>query len=99
MHLRFTLAALLALSALAPAQTGHNPEQLVPFTYDSGWLANPGASETVVASHTIRIANASWIRLRFQAARLWNGGDEESGTFLRITSAAGSRRASRARCR
>ena len=86
MHLRLTLAALLALSALAPAQAGNNPEQLVPFSYDSGWLTNPAPNETVVASHTIRIANATWIRLQFQAARLWNGGDEDSGTYLRITS-------------
>jgi hypothetical protein len=80
-------AALLVANALPlRAQTAQLVQQSLAFPGDSGALANPTAVEQVLASHTVRVANASWIRLRFQLVQLWNDGDESSGAFLRITS-------------
>lgn len=91
MHLRIpnlglAVAALVATCATAAAQVGPSVQQQVAFSYDSGWRANPGTSEAVLDSQTVRIGGATWVRLRFQFAQLWHPGDETQGAFLRITS-------------
>ena len=80
------LAALLAAAPRAQAQVGPSVQTQVSFTYDTGWRSNPSPSEAVLASHTVRVGGATWLRLRFQVASLWHPGDETQGAFLRITS-------------
>jgi hypothetical protein len=85
------IAAGLALAALvpaAPAQVAPLQQQSLALPYDSGWLANPAPAEQVLASTTVRVQGASWLRLRFQLVSLWNDGDESTGARLRVTSHA-----------
>ncbi|MCC7014207.1 MAG: hypothetical protein IT454_16735 [Planctomycetes bacterium] len=93
MHSSFSRALCALLCACAVngrvlAQAAPIAEQQVTFVYDSGALANTAASEQVLASHTVRVAHASWIRLRFQMVDLGSASGADQGAFLRITSHA-----------
>ncbi|MBM3988622.1 MAG: hypothetical protein FJ294_11780 [Planctomycetes bacterium] len=80
------LVALLVWVPRAAAQVGPSIQTQVSFTYDTHWRSNPSQNEVVLASHTVRVGGATWLRLRFQFASLWHPGDETRGAFLRITS-------------
>lgn len=89
MQLRATLTlhlgVLVALgpgAALARSQSEPLESQTYPYAYDTGWLQPaPGANgESVLASTTVLLQGARWVRLRFQAAQL------APGVRLRIAS-------------
>lgn len=89
MQLRATFALFFgALAAFGPwtasarAQSEPLESQSYPYPFDSGWLQPaPGASgESVLASTTLLLQGARWVRLRFQAAQL------APGARLRIAS-------------
>lgn len=75
-------AAGLLLGLAATAQSGAPPSVELSYPYDSGWIQNSTGQTSVLASQSIRVQGAPWMRLRFESLVL---GD---GVRLRLTSFA-----------
>lgn len=70
----------LVLGAGAMAQSAAPPSIELPYPYDSGWVRGAGAATSVVASKTIVVQGAPWMRLRFESLVLG------VGVTIRLTS-------------
>ncbi len=95
MTIRFrmrSLATTMGLSAvlLAPsfAQSQPEPQSTIPLAMDSGWVQNDGTQPAVIASYTVRVTGASWIRLYFDQPTLSGDLAAGTGSFIRLTSHA-----------
>ena len=98
MHLGFRFpcsparfAAVLALGGLlwtpaATAQMQAPPSDVIPLSYDSGHVRNPGLELEVVHSFPVHVDNASWLRLHYSTVELSGDVEHGTGSFLRITS-------------
>ncbi|QDV89039.1 Fibronectin type III domain protein [Phycisphaerae bacterium RAS2] len=82
------MATLLLFAGLplAFAQPREIPSRLAPTPLDSGPLENIGLSNDAVFAETVRVPDASWIRLKFDEVRLAGNEDDGTGSFLIITS-------------
>jgi hypothetical protein len=58
---------------------GPMARESLPWAYDSGPLANPDAADRVVASETVLVRGAPWIRVYFENVSL------APGSFVRVT--------------
>lgn len=86
---RFLCPTVLVLFAGLPsafAQPREIPSRLAPTPIDSGPVENIGRSNDAVFAETIRVPDASWIRLKFDEVRLSGNEADGTGSFLVITS-------------
>ncbi|MBI5851508.1 MAG: trypsin-like peptidase domain-containing protein [Planctomycetes bacterium] len=85
---RITIAALglLAITAadLAAQSPSPPPSLRSPVAVDSGYLANPGDSASVVFSHRFTPASTTWLQLHFDPSFV----NLPEGSFLRMTATA-----------
>ncbi|MCB9906504.1 MAG: hypothetical protein H6830_02210 [Planctomycetes bacterium] len=81
------LALLTPNSARAQAQT--EEQTSIPIARDSGWVENTSGQTQVIASYTVRVPGAAWLRLYF-GPESHLGGDlfQGSGAYLVLTSHA-----------
>ncbi len=88
LSLRLPAALLAAASLAAPAaaQISTPPSFSYDLAIDSGWVANTGAREEVVASFSVVATGVPWMRLQFEDVILAGSPNDESGSLLRITS-------------
>ena len=84
--LAFGLGSFLLAPAFAQVQS--EPQSTIPFGADSGWVQNDGAQPTVIASYTVRVPGASWMRLFFDEAQLSGDLVAGTGSIIRLTSHA-----------
>ena len=85
---RLALAALAtaALGAGAAAQSSPPPSTHLPWSKDSGFIANTTAQTQVVISFPIYVEGADWLRLEFEDVQLGGNVYAGNGAFLRLTS-------------
>ncbi|MCP5020644.1 MAG: hypothetical protein GY930_02610 [bacterium] len=87
-----SLVAALGLSALlvAPSfgQSQAEPQSTIPLAKDSGWVQNTGNQPAVIASYTVSIPGASWVRLFFDEVTLSGNLVQGTGSIIRVTSHA-----------
>ncbi len=92
---RFRMGALaigLGLSSLflSPvlAQVASEPQSTLSHGGDTGWVQNNGNQAEVIASFTVSVPGASWMRLYFDEASLSGDLAQGTGSFIRLTSHA-----------
>ncbi|MDF1837157.1 MAG: hypothetical protein P1V35_04760 [Planctomycetota bacterium] len=87
-----TLALGLGLSTLfltpAFAQVEAEPHSTLSHGGDSGWVQNEGNQTSVIASYTVSVPGASWMRLYFDETTLSGDLVQGTGSFIRLTSHA-----------
>ncbi|MFT5059241.1 MAG: hypothetical protein ACI89E_002024, partial [Planctomycetota bacterium] len=78
------LSSLLLASAWAQVQS--EPQSSIPFGSDTGWVQNDGSAPAVIASFTVEVPGASWIRMFFDETTLSGDVLQGTGSFIRMTS-------------
>ena len=87
MGLLATAAALLP--ATAQAQTAMEEQTQMMLQRDTGWVTNSGTERQVIASFTVDVPGASWVRLYFGTETTLGGNlFQGTGAYLVVTSHA-----------
>ena len=82
------LVALWGSGTEVSAQTAPLNKVEVPVDVDSGFVVNATARRTAILSTTVRVRQASWIRLKFHEVVLGQAPEDGLETVLRIRSLA-----------